>query len=64
MQQHERYRPSPLDRLEYTIAALKGLGDLIGSASSLREVGVSEFAVLYGMLTEELESCAEELRRN
>ena len=54
MEQQERYRPHPLDRLEYTVAALKGLGDLI----------VSEFALLFGMLTEELEDCAVELRRN
>jgi hypothetical protein len=64
MQQQEPYRPHPLDRLEYTVAALKGLGDLIGSASSLHQVGVSEFALLFGMLTDELESCAVELRRN
>ena len=55
---------NPIDRLDYAVAALKGLGDLVAAARNLQEVRSDEIAVLFSFLTEELENCAKELRKH
>jgi hypothetical protein len=54
--------PNALDDLERAVSALKGLTDLLGSASDYNAIGPNEFSCLFWILTDEVERCATALR--
>lgn len=53
----------PIDRLDYAVLALEGLNDLVAAAPNLQEVQSEKLSVLVGLVTDEIKSCAKELRR-
>lgn len=53
----------PIDRLDYAVLALEGLNDLVAAAPNLQDVQTERLAALTHLITGEIRSCAEELRR-
>jgi hypothetical protein len=52
----------PIDRLDYAVLALEGLNDLVAAAPNLQEVQSEKLSLLVSLVTDEIRSCAKELR--
>ncbi|WP_027143169.1 hypothetical protein [Mesorhizobium sp. WSM3626] len=54
----------PIDRLDFAVLAFQGLNDLVAAVPNLQEVESEKLSHLFSLVAHEIQSCAEELRRN